>query len=346
MIRQRMAAALVTALAALVVAGAVTGANSHGLPGAAGTLWVTDKNPVGTTAVYDAGTGALLGIIPVGSSPIGVTAPHGTGKVYVSNESSNTMSVIGKHCLCVVGTIAMGPTPHHLMASKNGDRVYVGEFGQNTIGVVDTETDVEIAHYSASANPLARTHAVYVLPNGKDLYATNTRADRTQPGDIAKLDAQTGELLWNFPIGIDPSEILVTPNERTAYVTIRGENKIRVVDLSGHSPVVVGETVVGPAPDTLQLTTDGKTLVVALRGAPAQISLVDTDTLAVRHVFFPNFVSTGHHWLSANSKYTFVALVPGGVGVVDNDSGEVVRIDPYPGGVSPHGVFYEPRVLP
>lgn len=345
MTKHRIVVALLTALGTLAVAGTVNGASPHGLPGASGTLWVTDKNVAGTTAVYDAGTGELRKLIAVGRSPIGVTAPHGTGKVYVSNEGSNTLSVIDKDCLCLIGTIPMGPTPHHLMASESGDRVYVGEFGQNTIGVVDTETDTEIAHHVADTAPGARTHAVYILPNGKDLYATNTRAVRTLPGDIAKLDAQTGELLWNLPIGIDPSEILVTPDGRTAYVSIRGENKVRIVDLSGDTPAIVGETLVGPAPDTLQLTNDGKTLVVALRGVPAEISLVDTDTLDVRHVFFPGYVSTGHHWLSTNGKYTFVALVPGGVGVVANGSGEVLRVDPYPGGLSPHGVFYEPQRL-
>jgi hypothetical protein len=40
---------------------------------------------------------------------------------------------------------------------------------------------------------------------------------------------------------------------------------------------------------------------------------------------------------------------PGGVAVVDNETGEVVADYPYPdppGGTRPHGVFYEPRILP
>jgi hypothetical protein len=76
--------------------------------------------------------------------------------------------------------------------------------------------------------------------------------------------------------------------------------------------------------------------------------LLDTDTLQVRFVSFPGYGISGHEWLSANGKYTFIALEslvttkPGAIAVVDNDSGEILDTWPYPGGPWPHGVFYEP----
>jgi DNA-binding beta-propeller fold protein YncE len=156
-------------------------------------------------------------------------------------------------------------------------------------------------------------------------------------------------LVWEFPIGARPSEVLVTSDRKLAYVSIRNENKVKVVDVSGE-PVQIGETLIGTMPDTLQLTNDGKTLVVGLRGTP-QMALMDTETLAVRHVTFPGYGISGHEWLSANGKYTFIALEalvttqPGAIAVVDNDSAEIVDTWTYPGGPWPHGVFYEPQVL-
>jgi len=84
------------------------------------------------------------------------------------------------------------------------------------------------------ASPLAdaRTHAVWIIRNGKDLYATNSRADRSQPGDVAKLDAHPGDLVCNTIVGADPSEVLATPNGRTGYVSLRRENKVKELDLS------------------------------------------------------------------------------------------------------------------
>jgi DNA-binding beta-propeller fold protein YncE len=330
-------------LVPLALAAGALSARRDAIPGASGTLFVTERQ-LGSVTAFDAATGDPLWSQTVGAAPIGVTQPRGTDKVYSSDEGSNRMSVLDRETGAVLGTIAMGPLPHHLMASRDGEVVYVGEFGHNQIGVVDTSLDARVAGYVANPLPDARTHAVWITRDGKDLYATNTRVDRTQPGDVAHLDARTGELLCNTIVGADPSEVLAMPNGKTGYVSVRRENKIKELDLSGDCPELTGrEAVIGVQPDTLQLTNDLETLVVTLRGTPAQISLLDTDSFAVRIVNVPGHTTTGHHWLSANGKYTFVAVEsPGGVAVVDNETGAVVADYAYPGGSRPHGVFYEP----
>jgi DNA-binding beta-propeller fold protein YncE len=359
----RKLALLAALAAALVIAGSVVGAASKGIQGSRGTVFVTER-ALGSVAALDAGTGAVLWTAKTGAAPIGVTAPKGTGKVYTSDEGSNQMSVFDRRTGAFLHTIPMGSMPHHLMASPNGKLVYVGEFGQNTVGVVETTTDTVVAHYVASADTPAdpllapRTHAVFVTASGKDLYATNTRVTRTAVGDVAHLDARTGELLCNTAVGKDPSEILVTHNGKVGYVSVRGEDKIKELDLTGDCPVLTGrEAVIGTQPDTLQLTNDGKMLVVTLRGMPAQVSLLDTGSFAVRIVTIPGHRTTGHHWLSANGKYTFVAVevgvetpvpTPAGIAVVNNKTGEPVADYPYPdppGGTRPHGVFYLPELL-
>ena len=341
--RRRPARSSLALLATVLVGGSPA---AGAAPGRSGTVFVTERQ-LGSVTAFDAGTGEPLWTASVGASPIGVTQPHGTGKVYTSDEGSAQMSVLDRDSGAIVGTIPMGPLPHHLMASRNGRFIYVGEFGHNQIGVVDTCLDERVAGLVANPLPTARTHAVWITRNGRDLYATNSRADRTQPGDVAKLDARSGQLLCNTPVGADPSEVLVTPDGRTGYVSVRRENKVKELDLSGTCPVLTGrEAPIGTMPDTLQLTNDGQTLVVTLRGTPAQISLMDTDTFAVRVVNIPGHSVTGHHWLSANGKYTYVAVEsPGGLAVVDNRTGTVVADYPYPnppGGSRPHGVFYEP----
>jgi DNA-binding beta-propeller fold protein YncE len=322
------------------------GASPAHLPGAGGTVFVTERTPATSTlTAFDAGTGDVLWTSATGAAPIGVTKPHGTGRVYTSDENSNRMSVFDARTGAFLRAIPMGTRPHHLMASANGNLVYVGEFGQNTIGVVDTSIDVEVAHYLASTNPAARTHAVWISNDGTNLYATNAGAANT----ISKLDARTGDLVWEFAIGNNPSEILVTQDDKIAYVSVRNEDKIKVVDVSGPLPVLIGEAAATSQPDTLSLTNDGKTLVVGLRASPsgrARAALIDTATLATRYVEIPAHTTTGHQWLSANGKYTFMAVEsPGAVAVIDNEARIVVDTYPYPGGPRPHGVFYVPEKL-
>lgn len=346
--------ALIFVVLAAALAVAASSPGSKPVIRTSGTVWAVERFDAGvnTLAGFDARTGEVLGVVPIGKRPIGVTAPRGTGKVYTADERSNQLSVLDKKTFTIVKTIPTGPAtfPHHLMASRNGNLLYFGRYNTNTVGVVDTATDEMVATWPASANPLAKTHAVWITNNGEELYAANEGATQTSQGTVSKLDAETGELLWEFPIGARPSEILVTPNRKTAYVSVRNDNKLRVLDISGDQPRLVGETFIGVQPDTLQVTNNGKTLVVGLRSIP-QMALMDTDSLDVRFVTFPDYGISGHEWLSANSRYTFIALEsmdaakPGAIAVVDNDSGETLDIWPYPGGPWPHGVFFEPRRL-
>lgn len=63
------------------------------LPGAGGTLWVTNRTgALGSMSVFDAGTGTVIDTFTVGTRPTGVVAPVGTGKVYVSGGSPATPS--------------------------------------------------------------------------------------------------------------------------------------------------------------------------------------------------------------------------------------------------------------
>jgi DNA-binding beta-propeller fold protein YncE len=325
---------------------------SHGIPGAGGTVFVTERQ-LGTVAAHDAGSGEVLWTAATGAAPIGVVQPPGTDKVYTSDEGPDQMTVLDRGTGAWLATIPMGPDPHHLNASPGGELIYVAEFGRNTIGVVDTSVDRRVAGFAASPLADARTHAVWITRDGKDLYATNSRTNRALPGDVAKLDARTGELLCNTMVGADPSEVVATANGFVGYVSVRREDKVKELDLGGPCPVLTGrEAIVGPMPDTLRLSNDGQTLVVTLRGEPAQVTLLDTHSFATQTVTIPGHRTAGHHWLSANGRYSFVAVesgsLPAGVAVIDNRTAAVVADYPYPdppGGTRTHGVFYVPEVL-
>lgn len=336
-------------LVPVAIATAAVTRDVDAIPGAWGTVWVTERTPGSSSvAAFDAATGAVLGWTPVGSTPIGIVVPQGSKYAYSSDEAADQLSVISRDEIRVVDTIPMGAgsKPHHMMASPNGKLIYVGEYNHNVVGVVDTSRNENVADYVASRDPLAKTHAVWITGNGKDLYTTNEGATQSSGGTLSKLDARTGRLIWEIPIGIRPSEVLVTKNRKTAYVSVRNDNAVQIVDVSGEEPVLGALVAIGTQPDTLQLTNDGDTLVVGLRSAP-QLAFMDTETLAVRKLTVAGHGISGHEWLSANAKFTFVALeAPGSLAIVDTETGEVLRDTPYPTGLlRPHGVFYEPRVL-
>lgn len=316
-------------------------------------LWVSNRD-TNTAVAFNTTTGERIAIVPVGQQPNSVAAPRGNGKTYVTNEAGNTVSVIDKGA--VTKTITM-PTPdskpHHIVASPDGRFVYVAQFGSNKVAVIDTATDALVKEFVAHPESLpdltadkVRTHAVGVATDGKTLYAVNTGTDT-----VTALDASTGTVLWGpLKVGKGPSEVAVAPDGKRAYVSIRDEDLVQVIDLSvpGRARSVDPPIVVGDQPDTLQLTPDGRTLVVALRGTPARVDLLDTATASVRPLQIPGATTTGHQALSPDGQLTFVAVegakgkdetegVPG-VAVIDNKTGEVTRRLVYPGGGRPHGV--------
>ena len=170
----------------LVAAAAALSQGPSGIPGASGTLWVTEQTG-NTVTAFDAATGAVLRHTAVGARPIGITSlPGPRAKTYTSDERSNQLSVIDEETGLVIKQIPTGPAPHHLMKSPNNQYVYVAEFGHNQIGVIDTDLDQRVAGFVASAaGPAARTRAVWSTEHGRFLYAANSGA-----GTISKFGAQ------------------------------------------------------------------------------------------------------------------------------------------------------------
>ena len=312
-----------------------------------GTIWVTERTSgTSTVAAIDAATGEPLGITPVGNIPIGITAPAGTNKVYSSDEGADQVSVIDKDTVTTTKAIHMGAgsKPHHLMATRNGRYVYVALFGTNTVGVVDTFLDEKVASLVVSLHPDAKTHAVWITPNGRYLYATNERPSNPSQGTFSKFDVAAETILWEYVVGTRPSEVLV--DNDVAYVSVRNEHVIKVYDVGGVAPAAIGQAQANAMPDTLSLTNDKRTLIVGLRGTPARMAFIDTETLITNYLALPG-ATTGHQWLSSNGHLTYIALErPGQIGVVDNRTRMVVTTYPYPNGLTqPHGVYFEQSPL-
>lgn len=298
-----------------------------------GTAWATSRGP-DTVAGFNSRSGRVVATIRVGRAPMGLAVPRGTNKLYVGNEGSNSVSVISLARREVVATINVGSRPHHMHASMDGNRVYVAEFGTNKIGVIDTMTDSLIAEW-LTGSPSERTHAPAPTHDGKTVYAVNSSGN-----NIVALNGRTGAIQWSMPTGANPSELMVSEDGRTGYLSVRNEDEIHVIDLAARR--VTREIPVGDQPDTLQLAPDGRYLVVALRSTPAEVDVIQLKRgFAVTRVVLSARLA-GHNWLSANGRYTFVSLEdPASVAVIDHTRQKVVATWPYPGGGSVHGMFYD-----
>jgi DNA-binding beta-propeller fold protein YncE len=215
-----------------------------------------------------------------------------------------------------------------------GNLIAYGVFGTNKVGIIDTHTDTLVGEWAASTNPAARSHAGVFSPDGRTVYVANDVVN-----ELSAVDPLTGELLWTMTVP-NAHELIVTHNGKTAYVSCRAGNALRVVDLERRE--IIRTIALAPLPDSLQLSANEKLLTVGLRGTPAQMAIVDTETSAYDLVTIGGTGTiAGHQWTSPNGHFTFAAFEgPGaGVAVIDHkQNNAVVQTLDYPG--RPHGVDF------
>ena len=226
-----------------------------------GTIWVANRG-ADTIRGFDARTGEVVHTWPMasGSQP-GDLAPA-KGELYVSEEfgAAPALAVVDPESGNVLRRFFVGITarPHHVHVSRSGRLVAFGLYGTDTVGVVDTRTDTLLGPWDTNPDTTnGRAHAGVFSPNGRILYVTS---DATS--ELIALNPRTGDILWRLSVP-NAHELAVTRDGKTAYVSARTGNAIRIVDLERQ--LVTASFPMGPAPDTLQLSANGKLLTVGLR---------------------------------------------------------------------------------
>ncbi len=315
------------------VAGAREGARTH--HPRQGSVWVVNRD-AGEVTVFDARSGDVRATLQTGPGAHEVAISRRAREAYVTNELEDTISILSTRTLAS-RKIPLGPRPHHAEASRNGRKIVVGLVGTNKIGVIDTASDLT-RQYVTSANGAARAHSGY-LSRGT-IYVPHETGD-----EVTAIDAQSGAIEFSVGNILQASEVLPDRRENVLYVSARGEGKIKVIDLD--TPAVVGEVTVGTQPETMLLTRDRETLIVTMRGTPAKLAFVDTESLTLTGTVEIGGTGTFGD-LAAMSKdgrflYTTFdrgATGFGGVAVVDVRRRVVVDTWDYPNVGRPHGIAY------
>jgi PQQ-like domain len=324
---------LVAVLVSLGVVGSAALARSGDRREVNGTIWVANRG-ADSIRGFDAASGDVVATVAMrtGSQPGDLA--YAKGKLYVSEEFGTppAIAIVDAETGVVLKRIFTGPRPHHVHASVGANLIAFGEFGTNRVGVIDTHTDTLVGEWQASTNPAARSHAAVFSHNGHVLYVANEMVN-----ELAALDPLTGEPLWTMTVP-NVHELAITNDGKRAYLACRAGNALRVVDLERRE--IVATIALSPMPDTLRLSADEKLLTVGLRGTPAQVAIIDTDTLAYQVVTIggPGTIA-GHQWTSKNGHFTFAAFEgPGaGVAVIDHRQNDAV-VDTLDYTGRPHGV--------
>ena len=144
-----------------------------------------------------------------------------------------------------------------------------------------------------------KPHGLAISADGSKVYLAS---DRT--GNFQVVDARTGRITAQIPLGNDPNQMTLTKDGRFAYVPMRGENSVAVVQLE---PLRLIKKLPSPAgPHDAYTSADGKRIYVGAQYGTG-IVVIDPETQSVLHVI-PTSAGVRPLRPSADGKTLYVAL--------------------------------------
>ena len=185
----------------------------------------------------------------------------------------------------------------------------------------DSDQLVEVDAYSfkeirrITTDP--RPHGLAASPDGSKIYIGS---DRT--GNFQVIDARTGAISGHIALGKDPNQMTLTRDGRFAYVPMRGENAVAVVELN---PLrLLKKIPMNEGPHDAYTSADGTRVYVGAQYGNA-IAVIDPATQSLLHQI-PTSDGVRPLEPAENGRiiYTALSRLIGFV-MVDPDSRSVVR---------------------
>lgn len=193
--------------------------------------------------VFDDKTHAVVARIPVEISPYELVFSKDGGRLFVSNWSSHSVSVIDTASGQVIATLQVGANPNDMALADDG-RLFVACSADNSVHVIDTAKLVVTERLSTTLHPLApegSTPDALAIDAARGLlYVAN--ADNN---DLAVVDIKKpgrSEVLGFVPVGWYPAALAMAEKGAALYVgAAKGE--AAYADPQGpHSPLPGGGT--------------------------------------------------------------------------------------------------------
>ncbi len=283
-----------------------------------------------------------------GQAPLAASAPDITisskDRVYLSDQTSNTVSVVDPLTEKLLGVIRLGdPTPgnlsplykgqllvHGMGFSSKDNTLAVVSIGSNSVSFINTQTNL-VKHTSYIGRS---PHEAMFTPDGKEVWVTVRGEDYIQV-----LDGKTYAPINRITVPNGPGMTIFSPDKPYGYVCSSFSPETVVINMQSHA--IIGRVKqaspfcpdIAATPDGKQvwltLKDIGKTQVINARPPFNTIALLDTGPLT-NHV---NFVHNSH------GQFAYVTI--GGLNMV-----KVFSTDEHPHQVAsiatgplPHGIW-------
>ncbi|HTX69099.1 MAG TPA: bifunctional YncE family protein/alkaline phosphatase family protein [Thermoleophilia bacterium] len=219
-------------------------------------------------------SGLAYGHTPLGdrlyvTENLGADSQPSGGPESHADPPGHTVTVIDPATEQVTARIELGVAgyPLGIAFDRQGTKAYVADWAGRCLSVIDTakQRTMKTIVLSPLSDPLVADHPTGVTANPvrDEMYVADANTDTVSVIDTAS-DAVSATidvaLVPGAPKGSMPVGLCVSPDGGTLYVADAGENAVAVIDLGTRR--VLGFVPTGWYPSSVQVTPDGKQLVV------------------------------------------------------------------------------------
>jgi YVTN family beta-propeller protein len=194
-------------------------------------VYVASEDGVTGTAdrvfVINGRSNTVITTVAVGSHPLGVTVNPASGRAYVANFESNTVSVIDGTSNNVIATIPVGQFPSAVDVDMYTNRIYVTNSGTDSVSVIDGISNNVISTIPVGNGP----RAVDVNQFNHRVFVTNIFENT-----VSVIDGMSNTVIDAVSVGNEPWKVAVNAAKDKVYVTNRDSNTVSVI--SAETPEV------------------------------------------------------------------------------------------------------------
>jgi len=262
--------------------------------------WTNDKPGIGLPA---SGTDDIAPFTAInnGTTPVVATikaTPVPLGYAYISNQSSNDVSVVSVVTHMVVKTIPLTGqiSPFGVAATPDGTKVYVTNVGSGTVSVISTANNTVIKTVIVGAGPFG----IAVSPDGSKVYVMNGNS-----GTISVINTATDVVDVTIPGLSTPQGACVSPDGKWLYVTDSRDPASLYIVNTGTNNIDFTVPLTGTGNDGIAISPDGATLYIANNNS-GTVTVFNTITRAETKVM-PGFGAPYGVAISRDGTMVYVA---------------------------------------
>jgi YVTN family beta-propeller protein len=142
---------------------------------------------------------------------------------YVSNGSSNTVSILDLVYLRQDRTLRVGASPSGMAANPVRDEVYVVNTQSGSVSIIDAEKNAVVATIPVGQLP----YTISVEPSGHRAYVANAGSN-----NVSMIDLDRRQVIAVAGTGEAPGLARIAPDMRSLVVTNRGSGSVSVFEVA------------------------------------------------------------------------------------------------------------------